>query len=1313
MSAINFPSSPSNGQTLVTNDAVYTYNSAKGYWDGVSTLTGIQLASISVGANAPASGDGGLAYNSASGVFTYTPPVSADPLPSQTGNTGKYLTTDGSTTSWAAVSAGAGYEIGDGLELNSVTTQDWSTLPSPLTEINGIASEQYFGGIGISASDTHIVIGTPGGAGAATAFDVYSAETGAFLRSIEKIDPAALGDGGFGAFVSISGTKVIMGHPLAASVAGAAYIFEATTGALLHTLSAPTGGAVTTGQAVAISPNYAAVLSLTSAQTSSRIGVYNVSTGALLHTIAQVTNGNGHGSLAITDQYLVAGEPLRDRDGQPTSDNSGAVSVYDTATGSLLHTIVEPTPSVSGDFGFSVSVHGDYIAIGGAPDTYGAVYVYSASTGSLLHTLQNPLPAETGTPYTYGFGKSVSVYGGYLLVGALDGPRPGTLGDSWGRAYLYDLTNGSLIQTIYGTSNNDNLGDSVAMGPGIIAIGVPQYDSNGLSNNGKAVIYKTEATTNTYLQPDNTIATTSYVDTAVSNLVDSSPAALNTLNELAAALGDDANFSTTVTNTLATKAPLASPTFTGVPVAPTATAGTNTTQIATTAFVTAATVAAAGDTLPAQTDNAGKYLTTDGSTTSWAEIVSTGGSKEFIANGAIAAGAPVVLDPAGTVSSVATIAANGTEMAAGHQALFPAIGMTSMAIMLTHNTNYSTYKIAATCPITGRSVFFGEMQTLLNMNSNYRTRRVIQGSAPNASATEMILGPLVELSDAVAGANMHNVCFSGNGDGVFIITYQTATAYNNTANAGLAARLGKVDSSGNITMFNTETVKAGRPSNFSSSYSNTNQVDNQWLNSIVWDPIASKFVIVYTGYSWLTDGVKAQTTIGTALYSYDNSNTLSPAGGQGLTSLGYYGSSSIKLKALWDSTRERVTTIFFGQDRRYLSNLASDNYFHESIFDVIAGEIQPLVPITAPIPYTSTTTAVWAFQRDMEYNPTQGTFLLLPESSTSNESIFYSFAFDGSAVSSLVAVGRPSTLLKGIDNTGISYYRDIIYEASSDSITIAYSAPNMTYGGTHANKNSIYTATLDASDYTSVLSNIEAYDASWRGNTTLFNYGTSYARVGVAAAQYVELNWSPILNKFLMYRQTDEQDSYQVNYSYTQSNSDRYRDAYDLVQVISVSNYPQAIGFSEGTVSDGTPVPVTLAGGVNTNQSGLSIERNYYFQTDGSLGINSTDYLVGLALSATELQVADLSDLDNVNLSLYATTSALASKAPLASPTFTGVPVAPTATAGTNTTQLATTAFVTAATVAAAGDTLPQHKQITAGKYLTTDGSTTSWASFI
>ena len=54
-----------------------------------------------------------------------------------------------------------------------------------------------------------------------------------------------------------------------------------------------------------------------------------------------------------------------------------------------------------------------------------------------------------------------------------------------------------------------------------------------------------------------------YVDAEVAGIVDSAPGALDTLNELAAALGDDANFSTTVTNSIAAKLPLAGGTMTG------------------------------------------------------------------------------------------------------------------------------------------------------------------------------------------------------------------------------------------------------------------------------------------------------------------------------------------------------------------------------------------------------------------------------------------------------------------------------------------------------------------------------------------------------------------------------------------------------------------------------------------------------------------------------------------------------------------------------------------------------------------------------
>ena len=62
---------------------------------------------------------------------------------------------------------------------------------------------------------------------------------------------------------------------------------------------------------------------------------------------------------------------------------------------------------------------------------------------------------------------------------------------------------------------------------------------------------------------DTSVASTAFVSTAIANLADSAPSTLDTLNELAAALGDDANYATTTTNAIAAKAPLASPSLTG------------------------------------------------------------------------------------------------------------------------------------------------------------------------------------------------------------------------------------------------------------------------------------------------------------------------------------------------------------------------------------------------------------------------------------------------------------------------------------------------------------------------------------------------------------------------------------------------------------------------------------------------------------------------------------------------------------------------------------------------------------------------------
>ncbi len=94
------------------------------------------------------------------------------------------------------------------------------------------------------------------------------------------------------------------------------------------------------------------------------------------------------------------------------------------------------------------------------------------------------------------------------------------------------------------------------------------------------------------------IATTAYVDRAIGNLVNGAPGLLDTLEEIADALGDDPNFAATMTAQVALKAPLASPSLTGTPTAPTAAVDTNTMQLATTAFVLAQ-ASASGDGNPA------------------------------------------------------------------------------------------------------------------------------------------------------------------------------------------------------------------------------------------------------------------------------------------------------------------------------------------------------------------------------------------------------------------------------------------------------------------------------------------------------------------------------------------------------------------------------------------------------------------------------------------------------------------------------------------------------------------------------------------
>ena len=73
----------------------------------------------------------------------------------------------------------------------------------------------------------------------------------------------------------------------------------------------------------------------------------------------------------------------------------------------------------------------------------------------------------------------------------------------------------------------------------------------------------TTATTQSATDNSTKIATTAYTDAAITAVIGGAPGTLDTLNELAAAINDDASYASTLTTALATKLPLAGGTMTG------------------------------------------------------------------------------------------------------------------------------------------------------------------------------------------------------------------------------------------------------------------------------------------------------------------------------------------------------------------------------------------------------------------------------------------------------------------------------------------------------------------------------------------------------------------------------------------------------------------------------------------------------------------------------------------------------------------------------------------------------------------------------
>jgi VCBS repeat-containing protein/predicted outer membrane repeat protein len=385
-----------------------------------------------------------------------------------------------------------GGDAGAAYVFDATTGRLLHTLANPTPAVN----DQF--GSSVTVSGSTIVVGTPSddtGASNAGAAYVFDAATGSLLRTLTNPTPAARNY--FGQSVAVSGSEVVVGTPgdeTGAWNAGAAYVFDAATGSLLRTLTNPTPAATTYfGRSVAVSGNTVVVGTTgdnTGAMTAGAACVFDATTGILLHALANptpATEDSFGSSVAISGNTVVVGAYLDDTG----ATNSGTVYVFDATTGTLLRTLANPTPATYDYFGFSVAVSGNTVVVGAYGDDTGAtdagtVYVFDATTGTLLHTLANPTPAIEDS-----FGFSVAVSGNTVIVGAYQDDTGAT---NAGAAYVFDATTGTLLHTLANPTPaiEDSLGFSVAISGNTVVVGAYR-DDTGVTYSGAAYVF--DATT--------------------------------------------------------------------------------------------------------------------------------------------------------------------------------------------------------------------------------------------------------------------------------------------------------------------------------------------------------------------------------------------------------------------------------------------------------------------------------------------------------------------------------------------------------------------------------------------------------------------------------------------------------------------------------------------------------------------------------------------------------------------------------------------------------------------------------------------------
>ena len=361
------------------------------------------------------------------------------------------------------------------IQVHAVGVQLTQTFLSPMP-----ASDTFFG-FSVASFDKKIIVGAPfdntAGTHAGAAY-LLNASNGALLRTF--LSPTPNSEDLFGLSVAAIGNKILVGEPFVnagAQGSGAAYLFDSATGLLIRTFVNPVPTPFAEfGLSVAAMKNHVG-------ESSGRMGVnilvggvtaaylFDGVSGVLLHTFhdPNPTPGDGFGSKVVpVDGNVLVGALFASSGGT----SAGAAYLFDSNTGNLLQTFLNPIPIYNGEFGLAMgSIKGNVII--SAPQDVangiqaGVVFVFNATSGTLVRTIPDPTPDNINQ-----FGRSITVNGNDIVIGA---PGDSTAAINAGAIYRFDGSSFGLVQTVLDPNpgQQDSFGQSLFSIGGNILVGAP------------------------------------------------------------------------------------------------------------------------------------------------------------------------------------------------------------------------------------------------------------------------------------------------------------------------------------------------------------------------------------------------------------------------------------------------------------------------------------------------------------------------------------------------------------------------------------------------------------------------------------------------------------------------------------------------------------------------------------------------------------------------------------------------------------------------------------------------------------------------